>query len=72
VPWPLLVAWCILWSSNVLLGSSHSSNLRWNFVFEEIRRLQIKESLAHMASNVVLVAVVAEALAATLQLFSWR
>jgi hypothetical protein len=51
--------WSRLRSSSLLLESSHSGNLHWDFVIEEIRRLKIEESRTHMATHVGLVAVVA-------------
>ena len=56
----------------ILLKGCYRSHLRGNLVVEKIRGLQIKEPWTHMAAHIRLVAVIAESLAATLQLLGWR
>ena len=52
----------------ILLEGCYRTHLHGNLVVEKIRELQIKEPWTHMAAHIRLIAVIAETLAATLQL----
>jgi hypothetical protein len=62
----LLCGRLLLWCGRAL------AVIGYGVVPDVVRRFQVEEALAHVARNVGLVVVVAEALSTTLLLFCWR